>query len=320
VPFQAFDYIILLPVMKLFTATIYFALLALSSMAFGQDTLLFINGKEVPAMGIRTDTEQVRLHFTPLKSSKKPIKLYQKKRKKQEAPKLEKKWFIVDGFGIIDPKDVIPGTLVSANETSVEFKQEGQNEVKTYPLEQVLAAWEDGIVLNGAKHKKGFVDYPYGRDGQPYFQKAKREKDVWIFRVFSHYQGPEETVIYRQDTASRDFFLSEAEARAYIFGRRSARRHYESVFSYIGGGIAGGSAAALNYFWAPGPAILFLVVNTSIPVKNIKTGPEDAPFKDDPLFVDGYKVQASKRKLRNGLIVAVPAVIGGVLVRYFFIQ
>ncbi len=316
-PFQAFNHIIYLPAMKLLAAAVYLVLLAMSSPAFGQDTLLFINGKEVPAMGVRIDTEQDRLHYTPLKSKKKPVKLF---KKKKNGGTLEKKWVAVDGFGLIEPKAVITGTLVSANETTVEFKQDGQDEAKTYPLEQVLAAWPNGMVLNGAKHKKGFVDYPNGEDGKPYFQKAKREKDVWIFRVFSYYQGPEETVIYRQDTASRDFFLTEAEARAYIFGRRSARRHYESVLSYIGGGVAGGSAAALNYFWAPGPAILFLVVNTSIPVKKLKTGPEDVSFKDDPLFVEGYKVQASKRKLRNGLIVAVPAVIGGVLIRYFFIQ
>lgn len=305
-PFQAFDHIIFLPAMKLFSAAISLVLLALSSLAFGQDTLLFINGKEVPAMGIRTDTEQDRLLFFPLRSKSKVIDTA--------------KWQVVEGFGLLDKDQVIQGELISANDSLVRFQAKGQENIQNYPTGQVLAAWDTGLALQGAKHQRGHIHFPKGAGGQPYLQKAKREKDVWIFRVFSYYQGPEETVIYRQDTASRDFFLSEAEARAYIFGRRSARRHYESAFSYIGGGIAGGSAAALNYFWAPGPALLFLVVNTSIPVKKIKTGPEDAPFKDDPLFVDGYKVQASKRKLRNGLIVAVPAVVGGILVRYFFIQ
>lgn len=205
-----------------------------------------------------------------------------------------------------------------------------------------------GVILrmNGRETKADFIEFKPS-SGVIYYQKTAGKgpiKALPAYSVFSFSDAQGEHVVYRQDTTLQNFELSEAEARAFVFGRRSARRHYESVYSYIGGGVFGSASLALNYFWAPGPALLFMVGQAYMPPaaeKVLNYGPgamfgpvpadslppgihsigtEDLPFIQDPLFQEGYRLQAGKRKLRNALITALPSLAAGMVVRYYFIQ
>jgi len=205
-----------------------------------------------------------------------------------------------------------------------------------------------GVILrmNGREIKADFIEFKPSA-GVIYYQKTAGKgkiKAIPAYSTFSFSDAQGEHVIYRQDTTLQNFELSEAEARAFVFGRRSARRHYESVYSYIGGGLFGSASLALNYFWAPAPALLFMVGQAYLPPgaeKVLEYGPgtmfgpvpsdslppgiqaigtEDMPFVQDPLFQEGYRLQAGKRKLRNALITALPSLAAGMVVRYYFIQ
>lgn len=200
--------------------------------------------------------------------------------------------------------------------------------------------------MNGREIQAGFLEFKPSA-GVLYYQKKSGKgpiKAIPAYSVFSFTDSKGEQVVYRQDTTLRGYELSEAETRAFVYGRRSARRHYESVYSYIGGGLFGSASLLLNYFWAPGPALLFMVGQAYMPPKAERVlehgpgnmfgpysadtlppgiqaiGPEDAAFVNDTLFQEGYRLQAGKRKLRNALITAVPAIATGMVVRYYFIQ
>jgi hypothetical protein len=210
----------------------------------------------------------------------------------------------------------------------------------------VLFAQGHILRMNGREIQAGFLEFKPAA-GVLYYQKKVGKgpiKAISANSVFSFSSASGEQVVYRQDTTLRDFGLSEAEARAFVYGRRSARRHYESVYSYIGGGLFGSASFLLNYFWAPGPALLFMVGQAYLPPKAERVlehgpgnlfgpysadtlppgiqaiGPDDLPFVNDTLFQEGYRLQAGKRKLRNALITAVPAIATGMVVRYYFIQ
>jgi hypothetical protein len=62
------------------------------------------------------------------------------------------------------------------------------------------------------------------------------------------------------------------------------------------------------------------VPSDSLPPGIQAIGTEDMPFVQDPLFQEGYRLQAGKRKLRNALIMALPSLAAGMVVRYYFIQ
>lgn len=211
---------------------------------------------------------------------------------------------------------------------------------------QFLQAQGQILRMNGREIQAEFIEFKPAA-GVLYYQKKTGKgpiKALSAYSIFSFTDSKGEQVVYRQDTTLRGFELSEAEIRAFVYGRRSARRHYESVYSYIGGGLFGSASLLLNYFWAPGPALLFMVGQAYMPPKAERVlehgpgnmfgpyaadtlppgiqaiGPEDAPFVNDALFQEGYRLQAGKRKFRNALMTAVPAIAAGMVVRYYFIQ
>lgn len=129
-----------------------------------------------------------------------------------------------------------------------------------------------------------------------------------------------ERVIYHQDTLDRRFELSEYEMRCWAMGRRSARKYYHSPLSTLGGALTGFGGGMLNLFVAPIPATIFTAVNGAIRPKVGKTCKEDEPFLKEEFFIEGYRMQAGKKKLFNSLIGAVPALVGGVLINYYLIK
>jgi hypothetical protein len=215
-----------------------------------------------------------------------------------------------------------------------------------FGLNPLLLAQGQILRMNGREIQAGFLEFKPST-GVIYYQKKAGKgpiKAIPAYSVFSFTDSNGESVLYRQDSTLRNFELTEKEARAFVYGRRSARKNYESVYSYIGGGLFGSASLVLNYFWAPGPALLFMVGQAYMPPKAERVlehgpgnmfgpyaadtlppgiqaiSPTDTPFVNDPLFQEGYRLQAGKRKLRNALMTAVPAIAAGMVVRYYFIQ
>jgi hypothetical protein len=130
----------------------------------------------------------------------------------------------------------------------------------------------------------------------------------------------DERVIYYQDTLDRRFELTEYEMRCWSMGRRSARKYYQSLLSTLGGVFFGFGGGMLNLFVSPLPATIFTAVNGAIRPKIGKTGREDIPYLNEEFFIEGYRMQAVKKKLFNSLMGAVPALIGGIMINYFLIK
>jgi hypothetical protein len=103
-------------------------------------------------------------------------------------------------------------------------------------------------------------------------------------------------------------------------GRRSARKYYQSLLSTLGGVFFGFGGGMLNLFVSPLPATIFTAVNGAIRPKIGKTGREDIPYLNEEFFIEGYRMQAVKKKLFNSLMGAVPALIGGIMINYFLIK
>jgi hypothetical protein len=210
--------------------------------------------------------------------------------------------------------------------------------VKQIEKSTVSEARRDTLVLkNGKVMPVVFQTDSFNRESPYFYYRENREKTrrVSTYRVFNIREQnftpvtpyddtllvqETETVIYQQDTMIRRFVLTEDEMRNWVMGRRSARKNFHSPLSTLGAaatGFAGG--VSLNYFFSYAPAVVFTAVNGAIKPKVKHTGPEDQPFVQNELFIDGYRMQAAKIKLKNSLIGGLPAVVAGVLVNYFIV-
>lgn len=169
----------------------------------------------------------------------------------------------------------------------------------------------------------------------PYRENRQKIRRTSIYKVFSTttrevasftpYEDSlsvftEERVIYQQDTMVRKYELPENDMRAWVMGRRSARKNFHSPLSTLGGvftGLAGG--LLLNAFYSYVPAIAYTVTNTAIKPKVKITDTEDVPYLQNEYFIEAYRLQSARIKLRNSVIGAVPSLVGGVLIKNFLI-
>lgn len=175
------------------------------------------------------------------------------------------------------------------------------------------------------------VDAPY----LPFRERNTKLKIISLDNVFSitkrniqpfnPYQDSltiqtNEEIIYKQDTLYRKFVLPVSDMQAWVMGRRSARKNFHSEWSTWGGvvtGLAGG--LSLNYFFSYIPAVVYTATNGAIKPKAKHFGPEDAPYQNNEYFIEGYRMQAAKLKLKNSVIGAVPSLLAGVLIKYYLI-
>jgi hypothetical protein len=283
--------------MRLFSKLLTITFLCQLSGLFSQDTLLFINGKERLADQISRKDGQVTYRWL--------------KDKPRVYASLDH--VAVQGLGLVEKKDVMVGKLLERTETKIRFET-ATGQILEYAPNEVFDVTETTLIPANVKMKRGLVQL---KDSNFEIFPVKKNKRVREEKIFAIFNG-QETTMYRQDTLSRQFFLPENEARAYIYGRRSARRYYESIGTYFAAAAVGGGGVILNYFYIPLPMVAFTFINAAIPVKVKKTGPEDAPWLNNPDFIAGYRYQASRRKFRNAWITGIPGVIIGAAGRAFY--
>jgi hypothetical protein len=138
------------------------------------------------------------------------------------------------------------------------------------------------------------------------FSKPGKVVDRKLSQCFSTRGPAGESVIYVQDTTVRAFYLATEDARAYAYGKRSARKYYREPWSFVGGALSGIGGGFLDYFYAALPPLVFTAINGAIRPKVKQTGPEDQPYLTNEYFVEGYRSQAAKIKIRNSVITALP--------------
>lgn len=283
--------------MRLFTKLLVITFLSQLNAVFSQDTLLFIDGKERLADQFSRKDGQVTYRWL------------------KEKPKLfsAESFVEVSGVGLVAKTDIIQGKLLERTATLIRFQAANGVLMEYTPL-QVLDVTETYLIPSDAKVKPGFVRTNASSFELFPVKKTKSHPETKLFAKFNQ----KETLIYRQDSLSRQFFLPENEARAYIYGRRSARRYYESTGTYFAAAAIGGGGGILNYFYIPLPMVAFTFINAAIPPKVKKTGPEDAPWLNNPDFIEGYRYQASRRKFRNAWITGIPGVLIGAAGRAFY--
>jgi len=126
-----------------------------------------------------------------------------------------------------------------------------------------------------------------------------------------------ETILYSQDSLHKKFELAIEEQRAYTYGRRSARENFTSPWSTLGGVATGFTGGVIfNFFYAAAPALVYTAINSAIRPQVGVTGKRDEPYKNDELFIEGYRDQARLLKVKNSILGAVPALAVGILIRY----
>jgi hypothetical protein len=160
--------------------------------------------------------------------------------------------------------------------------------------------------------------------------KRVKKRDVFSYQIrnfepFSPYEDSisilmNEKVIYWQDTLNPDFFYTEEEMEAWVMGRRSARKHFRSIPSTLGGVASGLGGGMINLFYSPIPVLVYTVINGVIKPRVKHTGQEDAPFLNNELFIAGYQRQATKKKWMNSVLGALPGLAGGILINHFLIK
>lgn len=210
--------------------------------------------------------------------------------------------------------------------------------LKQIEKDQVTGMMQDTLLLANGQRMPAVLELDSFERHSPYLYyrvKTGKTRSASIYQVFNlkyrqmqpawPYQDSldfttRETVIYQQDTMVRKYELTVDEMRAWVMGRRSARRNFHSPLSTMGAaatGLAGG--ILLNYFYAYAPAVIFTAVNGTIRPKVGATGPEDAPFLQSEYFQNGYRMQAGKTKLKNSLIGGLPAIVVGVVINYLLV-
>jgi hypothetical protein len=126
-----------------------------------------------------------------------------------------------------------------------------------------------------------------------------------------------ETVLYAQDSLHKKFQFTIEEQRAYTYGRRSARENFISPWSTVGGVAAGFTGGVvLNPFYAAAPALVYCAINSAIRPKMGKTSARDEAFKNDELFIEGYRDQARLLKVKNSILGSIPSLAIGIMIKY----
>lgn len=126
-----------------------------------------------------------------------------------------------------------------------------------------------------------------------------------------------ETILYAQDSLHKKFQFTVEEQRAYTYGRRSARENFRSPWSTIGGVAAGFTGGVvLNLFYAAAPALAYCAINSAIRPQVGKISSRDEAYKNDELFIEGYRDQARLLKVKNSILGAVPSLAIGIFIKY----
>jgi hypothetical protein len=230
----------------------------------------------------------------------------------------------------------IPCKLLHIDSLRLEYQPLGP--LKQIEKSEVKEMRTDSLLLMNGNAMAVVLEMDSFERHSPYLfyrEPGKRVKSASIYQVFNiryrqmepalPYQDSlrirtDEKVIYQQDTMARKYELTPNDMRAWVMGRRSARRNFHSPLSTMGAaatGLAGG--VLLNYFFSYAPAVIFTVVNITVKPKVKKVGPEDIPFLQNEYFQNGYRMQATKIKLKNSLIGGLPAVVAGVLINYYLV-
>lgn len=208
------------------------------------------------------------------------------------------------------------------------------SEVKTVEKSNVKKITPHQLLMNDGTKMDVVFDLQSNDVNGPYIyyrekSKTERKKDrynffsvtTFRFDTLLPYQDSiaitkVEKVLYAQDSLHKKFELNPHEMRAYVFGRRSARKNFISPWSTMGG-IAVGipSGIALNFFYAAVPSLVYCAVNGSIRPKVGLTSPEDKEYLTDEFFIDGYRNQARLLKVKNSVIASLPSLGVGMAIR-----
>jgi hypothetical protein len=286
--------------MKYFIALKFFFLA--TACLFSQDTLLLLNGREFSiGQSLVTDGS---ITFEKLKAGK---RVYP-----------SRDWHAMPGKALVWKNDLIRGLRIGGWQGGSDFLTE-QGETLSVKHRDVSVLTDSLLVFKGKRVLEG---YPIP-EGEGYrLARAAGEGQRKLSKAFSLRGEKGERVFYKQDTTSLTFFVPEADARAYVYGRRSARLYYRSTWSYLGGAASGLSGTFVHYFWAPLPAVAFALINYAIPpkMKPERTGPEDQEYLNHEWFVDGYQHQANQIKLTNSFVAGVPAFLASMAIRWSYYQ
>lgn len=164
---------------------------------------------------------------------------------------------------------------------------------------------QDTIVLISGKQIAA-VSVPDSESTNIYYNIARKDrslimKKVDLLDVFSvKYSNKPEKIIYKQDSIL-GYSLYLPEMINFIKGEQHAIKYYKSPWAFPAGFIAAPIAVNyMGYYGLISPAI----VATGIGIKTPKLKHPELvreSLGDDKNFIEGYRVQATKTKVKNAI-------------------
>lgn len=240
--------------------------------------------------------------------------------------------FFISFFKSIHSQDIL--LRLTGREDYVDIEKIDTFFVWYYPIikyeqldkSNIKMIYSDSLIYNDGKViKKKFASHLFDKNS-PYIycyetsnKTIKRDRYKYFNVVQSNIKPispyndsikiiQNEKILYGQDTMFTKFELAIEDQRAYTYGRRSARKNFQSPWSTLGGmavGTIGGFFMSYIYGAIPGAA--YLGINSGIKPKMKVISPSDSSYVTNEYFIQGYRNQAQITKIKNSLLGFLPA-------------
>lgn len=116
-----------------------------------------------------------------------------------------------------------------------------------------------------------------------------------------HFKDSARVITYFQDTATDNFLDVETMGR-FVNGEHYAVMHYKAPLVTAGGIVSGAAGILWNPFYGLLVPAAYSATLGAIPVSTQKLSREHPDLYADPYFVEGYRMKARKKKIKNAIV------------------
>jgi hypothetical protein len=142
-------------------------------------------------------------------------------------------------------------------------------------------------------------------------------KVIDLLDVYSiKYTNKPELVVYKRDSMNGNNLTPE-EMRLYVKGERTAEKIYKAPFVTAAGVVVGfvPTIYILNFYGLISPALYGITMGVITPKAKIAPG-DDPMLLTEKNYVDGYKMAATRKKVKNAVGGAIAGVLAAALTAY----
>jgi hypothetical protein len=111
--------------------------------------------------------------------------------------------------------------------------------------------------------------------------------------------GDEQIVFVPDPSDPMDFTIDQM--RMFIKGEQDADRYYKNNVNKAAAFAVGVGSSLLTIYGVVIPPLYATAIGSFTPRMNVRNG-HDSPFRDDPVYCEGYQRKMRDRKIRNALV------------------